>query len=344
MARTDKELLVASKEFASESRIFSWWCLWSTLFLLVTLIAIASAPLVSLTASLSASVLAGFVVVRFFVIYHDFFHGAILKDSRLAFWILFVFGLIILSPSSCWKHAHDHHHRHNSSEFGFELGGFPVMTTESYWRASAWRRLCYQFARSPFVILFGYVTSFLFSKVILNLIGKSKINFISIASLLVHFGLIVLVGILSIKALLLGMLLPLFIGCAFGTYLFYVQHNFPGMRRKEGKEWNYVFAALHSSSFLKLSPMMNWLTGNIGFHHIHHLNAKIPFYRLPIAMRNLVELQSPATVTLGLSDIKKCLDLKLWDAATNSLVSFKEAKQLAAKRYGTDRLWTEECL
>ena len=329
VARTNKELLIASKHYAHENRLTSWWCFWSTLGLFVALIVMSSSDYFSITTNLSASVLAGFVLVRLFVIYHDFFHGAILKDSRLAYWILFIFGLVILSPAPSWKHSHDHHHKRNSSEFGLELGGFPILTTASYWQTSSWGRLCYRMTRSPFVILFGYITSFLMSKVVLRLFGEAKTDWVSLVSLVVHVALIASIGFWSLKALLLGMLLPLFIGCAFGTYLFYVQHNFPGMKRKQADAWDYVFAALHSSSFLKLSPMMNWFTGNIGFHHVHHLNSKIPFYRLPAAMNGLIELQAPTTVTLELSDIKKCLELKLWDEETEALVTFREAELLA---------------
>ncbi len=328
MARTDKELLIASKSFASEHRLTSWWCLLSTLVIFCFLLALASSSSIPLASSVSASFLAGFVLVRLFVIYHDFFHGAILRNSQLAYWILSIFGLIILSPASGWKHSHDHHHKHNSSEFGFELGGFPIMTTDTYWKATAWGRLRYRLTRNPAVIVFGYITSFLLSKVVLRLFGDSKTGLVDLAPLVVHFGLMLLVGSWSLKALMLGMLLPMFIGCGFGTYLFYVQHNFPSVKRKSGSEWNYVFAALHSSSFLELSPIMNWLTGNIGYHHVHHLNSKIPFYRLPAAMNGLIELQSPPTITLALADIKKCLNLKLWDTESQTLVTFREAQAL----------------
>ena len=331
MERSGKELLIASKSFAFEHRAKSWWYLLSTICLLGTLMFIAGSSFTPIIASVSASVLAGFVVVRLFVIYHDFFHGAILRNSKLAHSILYLFGLAILSPATTWKQTHDHHHKHNSDKFGAEIGGFPLLTTEEYWNASRWQRLVYRVVRSPLIILFGYVTSFLLNKTLLKFVHDPKKNYSCGVSLLVHFGLLVAVGLFSIKALLLGMLLPMIIGSAIGTYLFYVQHNFPGMKRKEGKEWDYVYAALYSSSFLKLSPMMNWLTGNIGYHHVHHLNSKIPFYRLPEAMENLVELQTPALISLSVYDVFACLQLKLWDPISERLLTFSEAKSLLAK-------------
>jgi omega-6 fatty acid desaturase (delta-12 desaturase) len=131
------------------------------------------------------------------------------------------------------------------------------------------------------------------------------------------FGWLVFPGL---EGLLLGWVLPFFIGSAVGAYLFFAQHNFPGVRLQTEGEWSYVFSALNSSSYFVMGPIMRWFTGNIGYHHVHHLNAKIPFYRLPEAMAAIVELQTPATTTLALSDILACLRLKLWDVPARRLV------------------------
>lgn len=325
MERTGKELLIASRPFAQEQRLKSWWHLWSTLVLLGLLLAIACSPL-PLMASISASVLAGFVFVRMFIIYHDYFHGAILRKSKIAHGIMYVFGLFVLSPPSAWKEHHDDHHKNNSNQFGAEVGSFPTMTTVEYTNATFWRRLGYRVVRNPSIILFGYVTSFLVNKTLCNFLINPRKNYPSGLSLIIHFGVVILVGIFSIKALILGIILPLLLGSALGTYLFYAQHNFPGMKRKEGQEWDYVYAALCSSSYMKLSPLMHWLTGNIGYHHVHHLNAKIPFYRLPEAMAQINELQSPVSTSLRAVDVFRCLRLKLWDPIEERLLTFREAK------------------
>jgi omega-6 fatty acid desaturase (delta-12 desaturase) len=110
------------------------------------------------------------------------------------------------------------------------------------------------------------------------------------------------------------------LGSAIGAYLFFAQHNFPGVRLQTGRGWSYVDSALHSSSYIVMGPLMRWFTGNIGYHHVHHHNAKIPFYRLPEAMAALEELQSPVQTTLGMGDILACLRLKLWDTETRQLV------------------------
>ena len=144
-------------------------------------------------------------------------------------------------------------------------------------------------------------------------------------SIVLHLGVAIALSFISWQALFLGMLLPMSIITCLGSYLFYAQHNFPGMKRRHGSEWDHVYAALNSSSFMRMGSVMHWFTGNIGYHHVHHLNAKIPFYRLPEAMAGLQELQSPAVTTLSPLEIVRCLRLKLWDAADDRLLTFREA-------------------
>jgi omega-6 fatty acid desaturase (delta-12 desaturase) len=118
--------------------------------------------------------------------------------------------------------------------------------------------------------------------------------------------------------------LPFFLSHMLGAYLFYAQHNFPGVTFKKNADWTYTDAALESSSFMDLNPFMQWVTANIGFHHIHHLNSKIPFYRLPEAMAAIPELQVAKVTSLKPSDISACLKLKVWDADQNRMVGFDE--------------------
>ena len=136
---------------------------------------------------------------------------------------------------------------------------------------------------------------------------------------------------ISLQALILGMLVPMAIITCLGSYLFYAQHNFPGVIRFRGDQWDHVHAALQSSSFMRMGRLMDWFTGNIGYHHVHHLNAKIPFYRLSEAMAGLPELQSPVVTTLHPIDVVRCLRLKLWDPSTDRLVTFREARQWSAQ-------------
>jgi omega-6 fatty acid desaturase (delta-12 desaturase) len=108
-------------------------------------------------------------------------------------------------------------------------------------------------------------------------------------------------------------ILPNLLAYGLGAYLFYAQHNFPEVRYKCDNEWTYEASALESSSYIKMGRIMMYVTGNIGYHHIHHINPNIPFYRLPEAMSKIPGLQNPITTTLGLRDVRSCIRLKIWD-------------------------------
>ncbi len=117
---------------------------------------------------------------------------------------------------------------------------------------------------------------------------------------------------------------------ALGSYLFFAQHSFKRMHILPQESWTYYRAAMESSSYMRLNKVMQWFTGNIGFHHIHHLNVRIPFYRLPEVMAAVPELQSPVTTTLSPRDIRDCFRCCLWDKEHQRVVSYREASRLAA--------------
>jgi len=125
---------------------------------------------------------------------------------------------------------------------------------------------------------------------------------------------------------LLGVVIPLFIACGLGAYLFYAQHNFPGVYFADKNGWTYETAALESSSYMKMNSVMEWFTANIGYHHIHHLNARIPFYRLKEVMKDFPELQHPKITSLKIKDIIACLRLKVWDAKNSEMISLEKVK------------------
>ena len=320
--RSAKELLIASKAYAGEKRWLSWWHLWATLGLLVGLIAAAVSGL-PLGLRIAASVLAGLVGVRMFIIYHDFQHGAILGDSHLAKFLMLAYGTITLNPPSVWNRSHDHHHKNNSKTFGANIGSYPIMTTEAYASAGASERIAYSLARHPITIALGYFTVFLWGMSIRPFIRNPKRHLDGVLAIVVHFGLMAYLLTLDLEIWLLALFLPSFVASALGAYLFYAQHNYPLAKLKSRSDWSHVDAALHSSSYIMMGPLMHWFTGNIGYHHVHHLNARIPFYRLPEAMEGLSELQSPGITSLHPRDIAACLRLKLWNPDLGRFVSYK---------------------
>ena len=116
-----------------------------------------------------------------------------------------------------------------------------------------------------------------------------------------------------------------------GSYLFFAQHSFKRMHVATPEAWSFYRAAMQSSSYMRLNKVMQWFTGNIGYHHIHHLNVRIPFYRLPEAMAAIAELQSPITTSLAPRDIVACFRSSLWDESRQRMVSYREADKPAAE-------------
>ena len=319
--RPAKELLIASRAYAQENRWLSWWHLIWALGLLVGMLTLAVSDF-PIAVRGAASAVAGLIGVRLFIIYHDFQHGAILQNSTIATVLMWLYGLILLNPPSVWNRSHDHHHKNNSKAFGANIGSYPIMTTHDFASASVAKRIAYVTARHPLTMLFGYVTVFLWRMSLQPFLLNPARHFDGLLAVLLHGVILIILGRQGLDVLLFGMLVPCGVASALGAYLFYAQHNFPSAKLNPRAEWSHVEAALHSSSFMEMSPLMNWFTGNIGYHHVHHLNARIPFYRLPEAMAALEELQSPGTTSLKMRDIVACLALKLWSPDEDRFVGF----------------------
>lgn len=318
--REGKELILATKPFASDDTAKSWWYVLSTTTLLAASIA-GTLLIPFFVGRLAASVLAGLLILRLFVIYHDQQHHAILPRSRVAEWFMAVFGLLALSPSSIWRASHNHHHNHNSKLRGSQIGSFPIMTVEGFRRIPRGAQLRYLAIRHPLTLLFGYGPVFLLGMCIRPFLSKPREHWDCLVALILHVAIgSALVTQAGWTALLLTQTLPAVIACGIGSFLFYVQHNFPGVVFRDKAGWTYEAAALDSSSFLRLGPIGNWFTANIGYHHIHHLNSRIPFYRLPETMRAIPELQNPRTITLHPADVLACLRLKVWDPERQCMV------------------------
>lgn len=322
--RTGPELILATRSFASDEPLKSWWHILSTALLLAGTLA-GTLWIPHPLGQVAASVLAGLLTLRLFVIYHDQQHHAILPRSRLAEGFMRLFGIWALSPSTVWRSSHNYHHNHNSKLRGSHIGSFPIMTADAYRKLPRAGRWKYLFARHPLTLLFGYGFLFLYGMCLGPFLANPRKHFDGLLALLLHLGIgIMLIVLVDVKALVLTQTIPHFIACAIGSYLFYVQHNFPDVSFRDISGWTYEMAALESSSFLRLHPAMGWFTANIGYHHVHHLNSRIPFYRLPEAMRALPELQSPKSTSLSPLDVFRCLRIKVWDAHRQRMIGLRE--------------------
>jgi acyl-lipid omega-6 desaturase (Delta-12 desaturase) len=316
-----RALIQATLPFIRETPLRSWGHLLVALCLFGACLAVAALPF-PWPVRLLAGVLAGMILCRLFIIYHDHQHGTIFRGSRLADVIMTTFGLLSLNPPSTWNASHNHHHKHNGKIRSASIGSFPVMTVQSYARASRKERYFYAASRHPLTIMFAWITVFFIGMTLSSLIRKPKEHLDCLLAVVLHLTIVVVLAIFAPLTLLFAFVMPLLVGAAMGAYLFYVQHNFPDCDLGDQSEWDYVYAALNSSSFLNTNRVMHWFTGNIGYHHIHHLNARVPFYRLPEAMKALKELQSPRSTDLSLSSIIACFRLKLWDPDQRKLVPY----------------------
>jgi omega-6 fatty acid desaturase (delta-12 desaturase) len=237
-----------------------------------------------------------------------------------------VFGILALSPNGIWRSSHNHHHSHNSKLRGSHIGSFPIMTKSQFLQSSKSDRLKYLFMRHPLTILFGYASAFLVGMCLGPFLTDPRKNYDGLIALLVHAAIGVgLTWFWGWQALILTQTIPHFIAYAIGTYLFYAQHNFPSVSFADKAGWTYDKAALESSSFLVTGRIMAWFSANIGYHHIHHLNARIPFYRLREVLLKIPELRNPRTTSLHPAEILRCLRLKVWDVELQRMVSLRGA-------------------
>lgn len=323
----EREVLMSTRPFAEDSVSRSWWYVISTLALMIALLTTAGwLDLWPLRAAFS--VLGALVMVRAFITYHDFMHGSILRRSKAASALFYIYGSLALVPRRSWKKSHNYHHGHVGQLSTSGVGAFPIISTRMWREASPAARLRYRANRHPLIVLFGYVTIFAFSLCLLTLLRQPRKHWDSALALLAHGGLIATLWVAGgIDTVFFVIFLPMTLSTILGSYLFLAQHSFKRMYVSTPEAWSFYRSALESSSYMRLNRIMQWFTGNIGFHHIHHLNVGIPFYRLPEAMAAIPELQSPVTTSLAPRDIAECFSANLWDEDRQRMVSYREASR-----------------
>jgi omega-6 fatty acid desaturase (delta-12 desaturase) len=322
--RVDRALHVATRPFARDSTARSWGHAASTIVLLAAALTTAAlAPWWPLR--LAASLLGALTMVRAFILYHDFLHGAILAKSPTARAVFHLYGALVLVPPRSWRASHNFHHAHVGRIVGSDVGSFPVMTTRIWRDASPRERLWYRLIHHPATLACAYVTVFFTNVCLLPLLRRPTKHWDSALSLLAHFGALAALWTFGgFDVAFYVLLLPMAVSGALGGYLFYAQHSFPGMRILPDSEWTHYRAALASSSYMRLAPVMRWFSGNIGFHHVHHLNPLIPFYELPHAMAEIPELQHPAVTSLRPRDVVACFRANLWDEESGRTVRYRD--------------------
>lgn len=325
-ARTDKELIDATRPFVAENKARSWFHVVSTLALVTGAISLAArTPVTGLDWAIRsvASIVAGLLIVRTFILFHDHQHGALLKSSVIARSIFWVYGMLIMTPPKVWRETHNYHHANTAKIVGSHVGSYMMVTTNMWAKMTPKERFMYKVIRHPLTILFGYFTLFMLGMGVSPFLRAPKKHWQCAAAVLLNWTLTaVVIWQFGFLTFVFAMFLPLAISMMSGGYLFYAQHNYPEAHIQPREAWSFTRAALESSSYMEMGPVMRFFCGNIGYHHVHHLNSMIPFYRLPEAMAQVPELRDPPKTSLWPSDIIKCFRLKLWDPEAQKLVGY----------------------
>jgi acyl-lipid omega-6 desaturase (Delta-12 desaturase) len=270
---------------------------------------------------------AGFLV-RIFIIFHDCCHRSFFVSSTANAIFGYIFGIFIFTPYEKWRSLHLKHHGTTGNLDKRGTGDIWTLTVEEYKTASTWDRLLYRVVRNPLLMLgLGPITYFLISQRIWYRKANRK-QILSVMLTNVILGLIIYLSHLTFGlATYLVIQIPIIlIAGAAGIWLFYVQHQFEGVYWARQEDWDRTRAAMEGSSFYKLPRILQWISGNIGFHHIHHIRPQIPNYNLESCFNKYAEFQSVKSITLRKSI--KSLFLNLWDEQQGKLISFRTARSL----------------
>jgi omega-6 fatty acid desaturase (delta-12 desaturase) len=268
------------------------------------------------------AILAGGFVVRTFIIFHDCGHSSYFKSRKANDILGFITGVLTFTPYYHWRWEHAIHHSSSGDLDRRGTGDVWTLTVQEYLESSRWKKFAYRLSRNP-IILFVVAPLLLF--LVLHRVPKRRaplrerlsVYFTNLALLLIAGGLTWAFGF---KAYLIIQLTILVVAGSTGVWLFYVQHQFEGVYWERSEDWDYAEAALKGSSFYKLPKVLQWFSGNIGFHHIHHLSPRIPNYHLEKCHDAEPLFQTVKPITLFASF--KSFTFRLWDEQKRKLVGY----------------------
>jgi len=274
------------------------------------------------------AVLAGAFLVRVFIIFHDCGHGSFFKSRQANDTLGVITGMLTLTPYYHWRWEHALHHSSAGDLDRRGTGDIWTLTVQEYLESSRWRRFAYRLARNP-VVLFVIAPLYLFlikhrlPSLKANARERYSVYWTNLAVLGIAVG---LSWVFGIKTYLLLQSTALMVAGSAGIWLFYVQHQFEGVYWERADDWDYATAALKGSSFYKLPRVLQWFSGNIGFHHIHHLSPRIPNYHLEKCHKAEPLFQTVKPVTLFSSF--KSFTFRLWDEQRRKLVGYRQLRSL----------------
>jgi len=315
--------------FSNPSLPRSAWQLANTLVPYVVLwVLMVMAMRVSYWLALPLMILAGGFQVRIFILFHDCGHEAFFKSRRANHIWGFITGVLTFTPYHHWRWQHAVHHGTSGDLDRRGTGDIWTMTVQEYLESTRWKRFAYRLSRNPFVL---FVLAPLGIFLVYQRFPDPKASRRARRSVLwTNLALLVLATTMSLAVgfwtyVLIQLTVMLVAGSA-GVWLFYVQHQFEGVYWKRSDEWDYTTASLQGSSFYKLPRILQWFSGNIGFHHLHHLSPRIPNYHLEACHHAEPLFQQVPPITFWASF--KSLGYRLYDEQRNRLIGYRALREL----------------
>jgi acyl-lipid omega-6 desaturase (Delta-12 desaturase) len=278
---------------------------------------------ISYIITLVLAVFAAGFMVRIFIIFHDCGHGSFFKSKRLNTIVGVITGLFTFTPFHKWTRDHKVHHSTVGNLDQRGIGDVPTLTTEEFNKLSWWRKLKYRAFRHP-IFLFGiapmllFVFQHRFTRKYMTFKERLYVNLTTAAVIGIT---LLMIWIIGLKAYLMIQLPVFYISAVHGVWLFYVQHQFEDVLWTRTEGWDYKTVAIQGSSYFKLPKILQWFTGNIGFHHIHHLSPRIPNYKLETCHNENEVFHDVKTITFFSS--LKTINLRLWCEEKQKLISFR---------------------
>ena len=313
-------------KYKQSDALKSWWQVGTTfvpLAALWSLMYVASFWSIALTLLLAIPTAA--FLVRVFIIQHDCGHHSFFRNRRANDILGSLCGVLTLTPYHHWRRTHSLHHTSSGNLSQRGHGDVWTLTVDEYKSRSWWGRLAYRIYRHPLFMFFP-ATSYLFIIHYRLTLGvprtwRRERNSIHVTNLCLMMMFVLAHYTIGLPAFLSIWLPVVVLGAAIGGWLFFIQHQYEDAYWQPKETWDFADAALAGSSYYKLPAVLQWLTGNIGFHHIHHLNSRIPNYHLAACHDAEPELQR--CTTIGLWESFQCPSLKLWDEKRQQMVGFK---------------------
>ncbi len=295
--------------------IFPYCCIW---YLMIRLLQLGYPYMLTLILTLPAAAF----MLRLFILFHDCVHGSFFRRQGLNKFFGYFLGMLVFTPFEDWRFAHLRHHVSYANLDARGFGDIWTMTLAEYENGSKKKRLWYRLYRNP-VVMMGLGALFMFllrNRLPTRKVTRKERMSVLFTNLLIIILLLVVSNFIGWRTFLLILFPVLWLAGAAGIWLFYVQHQFPGGYWARKSEWEPMRAAMEGCSFYRLPAVLRWFSSNIGYHHVHHLNPRIPNYNLKKCFDTVPELQekTPLTFLRSLS----CIRLKVWDDDKQKMVGF----------------------